>query len=474
MPLPHCTSPLRVMTLCLLPILMCAPLTHASVFAQESRVENPTPAANDKMGSSLAAGASWLAAGAPRDTTWGTYTGEVAIFPWDTSTGWGTPFTITESTLGNFAYYGTSVAANNDDDRLVVGCPGYAVTSSRVGAAWIYDINPTAGSASFITMLSPAGLSSGDDFGYAVAIYNDYIAVGAPDYNDTGAVWIYQIDSNNDWVQQMVLQPSDLVSGSEFGFSLAMHEDRLVIGAPGHSAGGQDAGRVYVYDLINTTWTTWGQVADWDGPAGARLGEAVDVLEAWVVAGAPEESTNLPMSGRVHRYLYNGRTDVWSELSSLEGSGSGDRFGAAVSCRGDRTLIGAPGEQTVGTDVGRAYLFHEELELAIFEDDQANGYDEVGASVHLASATAFAGAPGAAAGNNQNGGVVTEWDALGTPGCPGDHNVDLVVDADDLETFLKNMTVYPTASPSLSDLDDNAITNVVDLLELLAVWGSCP
>jgi hypothetical protein len=200
----------------------------------------------------------------------------------------------------------------------------------------------------------------------------------------------------------------------------------------------------------------------------------VDVSESCVVAGAPEEATSLSMSGRVHRYLYNGRTDVWSELSSLEGSGSGDRFGAAVSCQGYRTLVGAPGEQTDGTDVGRAYLFNEELELAIFDDDLANSHDEVGASVHLATATAFAGAPGAAAGNNQNGGIVTEWDALGTPGCPGDHNADLVVDADDLETFLKNMTVYPTASPSLSDLDDNAITNVVDLIELLAVWGSCP
>jgi hypothetical protein len=100
------------------------------------------------------------------------------------------------------------------------------------------------------------------------------IAVGAhvDDDNgpDSGSVYVY----NTDGTGEVKIAASDGAAGDLFGWSVAVSDTKIVVGAIGDGDSGSLSGSVYVY---NTDGTGEVKITASDGAAGDRFGYSVAI-----------------------------------------------------------------------------------------------------------------------------------------------------------------------------------------------------
>ena len=129
--------------------------------------------------------------------------------------------------------------------------------------------------------LKASNVQAGDNFGHTVAISGDLIAVGAPleDSNATGvggnqadnssvnsgAVYIFQ-RSDSEWHQTAYIKASNAQAEDQFGYSVAISGDTLVVGAPNQDGGVSgvngdesdfgkiNSGAAYVFTKSGNSW----------------------------------------------------------------------------------------------------------------------------------------------------------------------------------------------------------------------------
>lgn len=142
------------------------------------------------------------------------------------------------------------------------------------------------------------------------------------------------------------------------------HDD-VAIGAWGNNQAGANAGKVYVYSGATQTllYTLVGQAAnDRFGFALAGLGDVNGDGRPDFAVGAWGHDAAGENAGRV--YIHSGTNGA--TLRTIDGLSSGERFGYAVAGPGDVTgdgvadvLIGAPWAfNQAGQQAGRAYVYH--------------------------------------------------------------------------------------------------------------------
>lgn len=172
--------------------------------------------------------------------------------------------------------FGVSVAISGD--TVVVGAPGEASAATGVNGDEADDSAPTAGAAYVFerigeewlqtAYLKASNTDEGDRFGFAVAIHEDTIVVGAEredsgdadnegdnSATDAGAAYVYE-RMGGVWEQTQYLKASNASAGYFFGANLAMTGDTLIVGSPGESSiGGPNSGAAYVFSLVEGVWT---------------------------------------------------------------------------------------------------------------------------------------------------------------------------------------------------------------------------
>ena len=146
-------------------------------------------------------------------------------------------------------------------------------------------------------------------------------------------------------VAQWTLQPADAQPDMQFGRSVAVAGDLVVVGAPGDSTNGAKAGAVYVFERIGTQWAQTKLVPP-DGATNARFGWKVGVAGGRIVVAAPWASNPVAnRSGTI--YLYEKDADTWryDELrvddSAVEG-----QIGRGLAMVPGRIVAGAPYDST--------------------------------------------------------------------------------------------------------------------------------
>ena len=232
-----------------------------------------------------------------------------------------------------FAYLGQSVDfagdVNNDgEDDVIVGAYGYDIRmSSDVGRAYIYHGGTSPNMVADVVL---TGEYAGNKFGYSVSdagnVNNDNyddVVVGAPGYNNTnkGRAYIFLGSSsmNNTTADNADVIMTGEANGDQFGFSVSRAgdiendgNDDVVVGAPNNTAGGTDAGRVYIYhgsssmnvreDVVMT-----GRVV---GFTGERFGFAV--ADAGDINNDNYDDV---LTGAPCRDSEGGRANVWGDPS---------------------------------------------------------------------------------------------------------------------------------------------------------------
>ncbi len=137
-----------------------------------------------------------------------------------------------------------------------------------------------------IGTLSPG--DAGDRFGSAMALDGDVLVVGANHKDDSGpgAASIYR-RTGIEWnlEAQLPNQAFPGIDGDEFGGAVAIHGDYVAVGALGHTVQGTRTGAAYLYYRYSRNPfdgqacdTAWGQVAmavPQDGAEDDRFGKAV-------------------------------------------------------------------------------------------------------------------------------------------------------------------------------------------------------
>ena len=275
--------------------------------------------------------------------------------------------------------FGYSVALSGD--TLAVGAPFEDSNSTGINGDQSDTTAPNAGAVyvfvrsgimwSYKDYIKASNTDGGDNFGSSVALSGDTLAVGAPfedsnfkgidaghgvgqDNNfagDSGAVYVFTRDSSGAWTQQAYVKGSDNSKNDQFGSSVSLDKDTLVVGAPTN-------GKVYMFNRSDTTWTQQGYF----NPSGMGFGSSVSVSGDTAAVGAPLESSNAigingdpnntsaPNSGAVFTFVRTGVT--WSQEAYIKASNTdahdliGDRFGTSVALSGDTLAVGAPLEDS--------------------------------------------------------------------------------------------------------------------------------
>ncbi len=268
-----------------------------------------------------------------------------------------------------FDLFGSAVDASQGN--TIVGSRwASAGIASSAGAAYIFsqDVN---GRYKEDARLQPQDISANDEFGSAVAISGDIAVVGAYGHDgvfgrlkleDSGAVYVYRLRANGNWVLEAKLEPQDASAGLGFGRAVALEDTvqgtTLVIGAAG--AGGNNTGAFYVYEYDRGAWLEGTRVTPPYAQAGDEIGSAVAISgDALLVAGAGADATGTAYIYRRHKNRNNQGWQVEAALSA------GDRasrtfFGYSVALDGDIALIGALGDDSVATDAGATFVFERQ------------------------------------------------------------------------------------------------------------------
>ncbi len=280
--------------------------------------------------------------------------------------------------------FGFSVAI--DDDTAVVGSPGDA---DNKGAALIYRRN---GSTWSLQQKIVGNDSVADDnFGWSVAISGETIVVGAFDLNeaDQGSAYVF-VRGGSIWNQQQKLTASGGSITDQFGISVSIDGDTVVVGSPGDQA---SRGAAYVYARSGTSWTQQQKLIASDAAAGDDLGWSAAINGETVLVGAPSDDGS---RGGAYVFIRNGA--IWTQQSKVTASdgAASDRFGYSVAVNGSYMLSGAPLTNNSGKLTGSAYVFlrtgdnwQQQQEL-LPADGEAN--DKFGGAVALNDSTAVIGA----------------------------------------------------------------------------------
>ncbi len=232
------------------------------------------------------------------------------------------------------------------------------------------------------------------NFGRAVALTSTELFVGQPvNWYGPGAVYVYRADANGQWREHARVMASDSARKDDFGRTLVVDGNTLVIGAPRKRAG---TGVAYVFERASAN-ANWRQVGIIEPPAAgdhADFGAALALAGNDLLIGSPAvDSTGIV-------YHYKRARGAWALHDTVRPVGNEPRlrsFGRALSQRGDWLMVGAPSADSAR---GRIFFYQRQANSKWGNGSVVNLAQPVrasaGASVLLDLDRAYAGAPGAA------------------------------------------------------------------------------
>ena len=243
--------------------------------------------------------------------------------------------------------------------------------------------------------LIPADPAEFDQFGSAVSISGDYAVVGAPyhdgDGTNAGATYIFKREGDV-WTQQVKLNAYEVEAGDHFGFSVSIKGNYVVVGAWGDDDLGENAGAVYVFRRLDSTYVLHSKILAADGDGSDYFGSSVAVSGDSFVVGANGDD----LGGSA--YIFKREDSVWVQqvkLMAAEG-GSYDEFGNSVAMDGDFALVGARGADY---HTGAVYLYERDgdtwVEQTKLLASDGMDYDGFGSSVAVSGIYAAVGLPNA-------------------------------------------------------------------------------
>lgn len=359
---------------------------------------------------------------------------------------WSQQAYVKASNTGADDHFGGAVAVSGDtmvvgaryEDSNATGLNGNQTNNSATdsGAAYVFTRNEGVWSQQAYLKSSNSGTL--DQFGGAVAVSGDTVVVSAEleDSNATGVNGNQAVNTTNNsgaayvftrsggvWSQQAYLKASNTGAGDQFGFSVAVSGETVVIGSIGEDSnatgtnGNQadntatDSGAAYVFTRSAGVWSQQAYLKASNAEFDDLFGFSVAVSGDTVVVGAEYEDssatgvngsqTNNSATNAGAAYVFTRSAGTWSQQAYLKASNAGanDQFGYSVAVWGDRVVIGSPAEDSNATGTngnqadnsatisGAAYVFSRSAgvwsQQAYLKASNSEANDTFGASVAI-------------------------------------------------------------------------------------------
>jgi hypothetical protein len=260
-----------------------------------------------------------------------------------TTTGWVEQaiLSVTSST----DVYGSISSVAISGDTIVLGAPDAIDAGTSTGGAYIFVRSGTIWSEE--DQLFPSDGQTDDLFGSSVAIEGDEVLVGSRYADDTtnglfdsGAVYAFRRNAGV-WTEvQRFIHPS-ADSTDVFGKSVAISGGKAVIGAIRGDGITANTGTAYIYELVGGTWNYQDTLASSDGVANRDFGTSVDIDGDHVVVGASFQPGLDNQTGAA--YIFQNSGGVWSQTAKLiavDGKNN-DLFGVSVAISSGHVWVGA-------------------------------------------------------------------------------------------------------------------------------------
>ncbi len=293
--------------------------------------------------------------------------GKVYFFNYD-GTSWN-EVALFESVINVNDEFASSVSLSGD--KALVGASSDTENGIKSGTTYIYE--KITGSWQFVDKLIPSDGEIFDDFGYTVSLFGNRAIVGARNEDDginstsaAGAAYIYDYDAINDLWLETKLQISNPIANGRFGTSVDLKNNRAIVGASGERGfNNLSTGAAYVFDYDANTdaWNSTRIFAS-DGSSQDNFGVSVSLDANRLLIGNHLDDDTDTNAGAAYQFDYDGST--WDETKKyLANDGAkSDYYGFSVSLSGDNALIGAYQDNDNGTDAGSVYTFNIEFVFA--------------------------------------------------------------------------------------------------------------
>jgi len=232
---------------------------------------------------------------------------------------------------------------------LVVTARKENLNAEDVGAAYVYLYR--GGTWTYVTKLTASDATPGAYFGQSVAVQGGLIAVGARNANPNAAGAIYVFRGSGDgWSEVQKLTPPDGKADDNFGFAIAIKGNTIAVGARrADLPGAQNAGAAYVYSRDRGSFALITKLTASDPGANAQFGQAIAIAGDTIAVGAnrADVGTNADQ-GAI--YLYRRMGGRWDEVEIMTASDgtAGDEFGYSIAAFGERLVTGAHNAESTG------------------------------------------------------------------------------------------------------------------------------
>jgi hypothetical protein len=171
-------------------------------------------------------------------------------------------------------------------------------------------------------------------------------AYGDDDLGDeAGAAYVFIRDSSGVWTQQQKLTASDGAEDDRFGWAVSVNGDTLVVGRESWDFFAPPPGAAYVFTRdSNGVWSEQQILTAFDGEAGDYFGEALSVNLDTIVIGADGDDDMGSSSGSAYVFVRDssGYWNLQQKLIASDGV-QYDSFGNVVDVDGDTAVIGNSG-----------------------------------------------------------------------------------------------------------------------------------
>ena len=286
----------------------------------------------------------------------------------------------TDSTSGD--EFGHSVSIDNG--VAAIGAPFDDDNGANSGAAYLFDVS----TGEQIVKLLPLDDVAGAEFGFSIAINNGIVAVGAraDDENGTnaGAAYLFDASTGN---QLFKLTPNDAEPNDEFGNSIAIDNDIVAVGAWRADEYGDGSGAAYLFDA-----TTGNQLDKLLPPTGNNyqtFGVSIAMDDGLVVIGARTffDLNDGYTFAKAHLFdvsTGNQLNEFQPDILDLNGD-QGGHFADAIDIDNGLIAVGAPYRSVVWDFSGAAYVFNATTgeQLHFIFPDEVWDRDHFGISISI-------------------------------------------------------------------------------------------
>ncbi|MCP4750803.1 MAG: DUF1566 domain-containing protein, partial [Proteobacteria bacterium] len=212
------------------------------------------------------------------------------------------------------------------------------------------------------------------------SIINGTTATANDSCGESGAVYVYK-RTGTDWAQEAYIKAANANPSDNFGASVDIDGDTIVVGAPGEDSSdititngttasadqsSVNSGAVYVYKRTDTTWAQEAYIKAANNDSEDRFGHSVAINVDTIVASSVIEGSNETTitngttasadnsnasSGAVYVYFRTGTDWAQEAYIKADNSEAGDEFGHALDISGPEMVVGVPNEDSNQTTI---------------------------------------------------------------------------------------------------------------------------